>query len=213
MTSETINRNDQYFYPNKMGNILHRALKELLGREAMDLVMREGGIGDLLEDPPPNDFTKSYPFRGVSGITAGLENVYGVEGGRQKAKDLGHLAFMRGIFDFDPMLGIIDMPRRLMPLSMKIRLGMDIFGVVFNRFSDQIVKVGEDEEHYLWIITRCPVCWQRQVTGPACHLATGILEEALSWVSNGREFHVEQTSCYAAGGPDCTIAITKQPLD
>ena len=213
MTDESVNPQDRYFYPNKMGNILLRALKELLGRETMDLVMHEGGIGDLLENPPPNDFSKSYPFRGVSGITAGLENVYGVDGGRQKAIELGHLAFMRGIFDFDPMLGIIDMPRRLMPLSMKIRLGMDIFGVVFNRFSDQIVKIVEDQEHYLWIITRCPVCCQRQVTGPACHLATGILQEALSWVSNGRQFHVEQTSCFAAGDQDCTIAITKQPLD
>ena len=213
MTGERMNRQDQFFYPNKMGNILLRALKELLGRETMDLVMQEGGIGDLLADPPPNDFTKAYPFRGVSGITAGLENVFGTEGGRQKAIELGHLSFVRGIFDFDPMLGIIDMPRRLMPLSMKIRLGLDIFGVVFNRFSDQIVKVSEDDAHYLWIITRCPVCWQREVTGPACQLATGILQEALSWVSNGRQFHVEQTSCLAAGDLDCTIAITKQPLD
>ncbi len=206
------NSSDDFYYPNKMGNILLRSLKEMLGREQTELVLQEGGIGGLLEDFPPNDLSKNYPFRGVSGITEGLENVFGTEEGRRKAAELGHLTFQRGIFDFDPMLGIIDMPRRLMPLGMKIRLGMDIFGVVFNRFSDQRVKISEDQDNYLWVITRCPVCWGRQVAGPACHLATGILEEALSWVSNGRQFHVEQTSCIAAGDTDCTIAIRKQPL-
>ena len=35
---------------------------------------------------------------------------------------------------------------------------------------------------------------------------------ALTWVSNGSGFKVEQTSCIAAGDTDCTIAIQKQPL-
>lgn len=212
MASDNASLKDEFFYPNKMGNILHRSLKELLGRDQMELVMQEGGIGDLLADYPPNDLKKNYPFRGVSGITEGLEAVFGVEEGRKKAAELGHLAFSHGIFDFDPMLGIIDMPRRLMPLGMKIRLGMDIFAVVFNRFTDQRVKIGEDREHYLWTITRCPVCWGRKVNGVACHLATGILQEALSWVSNDRQFHVEQKTCLAGGDADCTIAIQKKPL-
>jgi len=206
------NIKDQFFYPNKMSNIMLRALRETLGREQMELVMKEGGIEEFLQDFPPNDLRKGYPFRGVSGVTAGLENVFGVEKGRQMAAELGHLAFVRGIIDFDPMLGIIDMPRRLMPMGMKIRLGLDIFGVVFNRFSDQRVQISEDRDHYLWIITRCAVCWERQVSSPACHLAVGILEESLAWVSNGRQFRIEQTSCYAAGDSDCTIAINKKPL-
>jgi hypothetical protein len=40
----------------------------------------------------------------------------------------------------------------------------------------------------------------------------GILEEALSWVSNGREFQVAELSCIAAGDSSCTIAINKKPL-
>lgn len=204
---------DEFFYPNKMANILLRSLKEILGREQMELVLQEGGLSEYIANIPPNDLGKGYPFRGVSGITIGLENVLGVEKGRSTAADLGHLAFERGLIDFDPMMGIIDMPRRLMPLGMKIRLGLDIFAVVFNRFSDQRVRIGEDRENYLWHITRCPVCWQRQVSSPACNLAVGILDKALSWVSNGRQFDVQQTTCVAAGDAECTIAINKQPLD
>ena len=204
---------EQLYYPNKMGNIMLRALKETLGREQMELAMREGGLEAYINEFPPNNLKKEYPFYAVRGVTAGLENVFGVEKGREKAAELGHLAFVRGIIDFDPMLGIIDMPRRLMPLGMKIRLGMDIFAVVFNRFSDQRVQISEDRDHYLWIINRCPVCWERQTTAPACDLAVGFLEEALGWVSNGRHFEVQEISCIAAGDETCTISITKQPLD
>jgi len=213
MSNDIVTPTDEFFYPNKMANILLRVLKEILGREQMELVMKEGGIEEFVVNFPPNDLSKGYPFRAVSGITAGLETVLGVEKGRQMAAELGHLSFERGIIDFDPLLGIIDMPRRLMPMGMKIRLGLDIFAVVFNRFSDQRVKIGEDKDHYLWTITRCPVCWGRQVSSPACNLAVGILEKSLAWVSNGRNFHVEQKSCFAAGDKDCTIAITKKPLD
>lgn len=212
MSNDVITPRDDFFYPNKMSNILLRALKETLGREQMEFVMREGGLEEFIDNFPPNDLRKEYPFYGVSGVTIGLEAVYGIEKGRQMAAELGHLSFVRGIIDFDPMLGIIDMPRRLMPLGMKIRLGLDIFAVVFNRFSDQIVQIGEDRENYHWIINRCAVCHGREVQSPACHLAVGILEEALSWVSNGREFHVEETCCLAAGDESCTIAISKKPL-
>ena len=213
MSHETVTPEETLFYPNKMSNILLRALKETLGREQMELVLREGGLEEYINEYPPNNLKKEYPFHAVSGVTAGLENVLGIEKGREKAAELGHLAFVRGIIDFDPMLGIIDMPRRLMPMGMKIRLGLDIFAVVFNRFSDQRVQIGEDKDTYLWIIKRCPVCWGRETSSPACNLASGILQESLSWVSNGRQFHVEETSCIAAGDKTCTIAINKKPLD
>ena len=213
MSEDIVTPQDELFYPNKMGNILLRALKETLGREQMELVLREGSIEEFVDNFPPNNLSKGFPFRGVSGVAIGLETVFGVEKGRDMAAELGHLAFVRGIIDFDPLLGIIDMPRRLMPLGMKIRLGLDIFAVVFNRFSDQRVQIGEDKDNYLWIITQCAVCWGRQVSSPACNLASGILDEALSWVSNGRKFTVGETSCIAAGDETCTIAISKRPAD
>ncbi len=213
MVNDIVIPEEKLFYPNKMSHILLRSLKETLGREQMELVLREGGLEEFVDEFPPNNLKKGYPFHGVSGITAGLETVFGVEKGREMAAELGHLSFVRGIIDFDPLLGIIDMPRRLMPMGMKIRLGLDIFAVVFNRFSDQKVQIGEDKETYQWIITRCAVCWGRQTSSPACHLAAGILEESLSWVSNGREFLVRETSCIAAGDSSCIIAINKKPVN
>jgi predicted hydrocarbon binding protein len=99
----------------------------------------------------------------------------------------------------------------MLPLNFKIKIGLDVFAETFNRFSDQRVRLGEDEQHFLWIIERCPLCWQRKTETPCCHLAVGLLEQALDWVSRGRQFKVSQVSCIATGDNTCTLAIVKKP--
>ena len=46
---------------------------------------------------------------------------------------------------------------------------------------------------------------------PVCHLAVGLLQEALYWVSGGKVFNVEEKTCIAAGDATCTIEIDANP--
>jgi hypothetical protein len=39
------------------------------------------------------------------------------------------------------------------------------------------------------------------------------LEEALTWVTGGHSFHMEEIECRALGGPSCTFAIDKDAID
>jgi predicted hydrocarbon binding protein len=50
------------------------------------------------------------------------------------------------------------------------------------------------------------------VDDPACHLAVGLLQESLYWVSGGKIFNVQETHCIARGDPACTIAIGMTPI-
>jgi predicted hydrocarbon binding protein len=43
--------------------------------------------------------------------------------------------------------------------------------------------------------------------GPICIVTLGLIQEALIWVS-GREYDVEEVSCFAAGGDACEFKIT-----
>jgi predicted hydrocarbon binding protein len=97
-------------------------------------------------------------------------------------------------------------------LGIKMNFGLDVFAQTFNKFSDQRVRLGEDEHSYLWVIERCPICWQRSASAPCCYLAVGLLEQALDWVSRGRRFRVEEVECIAKGDQTCTIVIDKQPI-
>lgn len=201
-----------YFYPNRMGRIIINALTEIVGAAHARQALEAAGLTGYLEQMPPNDLELAFPFAHVAQVQAAVEQVFGVAEGRDINRRVGRASLNGGLHQFNPLLGIADLPSRAMPLGLKLNIGFDMFAMVFNRFTDQIVKVSEDSHHYLWIIERCPVCWGRQTEHPCCDLAVGILEEATEWATGGRVFEVQQVSCLAMGQENCTIQISKRPM-
>jgi predicted hydrocarbon binding protein len=202
-----------YYYPNRLGRALLRQIEYRVGLEAWLEVLKISRLSDLANLYPPSDVEREFPFEVVSVLQGAVENVFGVEEGRQINREVGRALLDGGLIDFDPLLGIADLPERVLPIGMKLRVGLDTFADVFNRYSDQVVRLGEVEHHYLWAIERCPVCWGRQTDSPCCHLAVGILEQGLTWTTAGAQFAVEESACIAAGAPTCTLRVSKTPLD
>jgi predicted hydrocarbon binding protein len=203
----------QYYYPNKMGRIILLAMEEVMGRNGVNAILNLARLKSLVNSYPPNNFDRQFSFEEIGSIQQALEDMYGPRGARGLALRAGRACFKYGIKEFGPVLGIADLAFRLLPLGMKLKVGFEVFAETFNKFSDQIVRLGEDEDNYIWIIDRCPVCWERRTNEPCCHLAVGILQEGLYWVSSGKSFHVEEVECIAQGDVTCTILINKRPLD
>jgi hypothetical protein len=205
--------NGSYFYPNRMGRIIFMSMRKELGLDRLKEVLQAAGLQHLSSGLLPSNLEKRFSFENISALQAATEQVFGVRAGRQINHRVGRGTFGLGLKDFDPVLGIADLPMRLMPVGMKFRVGLDVFARVFNQFSDQVVRLSETEAHHLWIIERCPVCWKRQTDEPCCQLAGGLLEEAIFWGTGGRRFKIEEVSCVAMGEATCTFQIDKKPLD
>jgi hypothetical protein len=204
---------ETYYYPNRMGWIILRSMKNQLGPDRMAEVLKVAGLNQLGTGWLPRNLDKRFSFETISALQDATEKVFGTRAGRYINYRVGRGTFELGLKDFDPVLGIADLPMRLMPLSMKFRVGLDVFARVFNQFSDQVVRLSETETHHLWVIERCPVCWKRQTDEPCCQLAGGLLEEAVFWGTGGRRFKIEQIACIAAGDSSCTFQLNKTPLD
>lgn len=203
---------EHYFYANRMGRIILKSMEDLLGKPDLDDLLKAAGLEAYSELYPPSDFEREFPFEHVSALQEAVEKIHGPEAGREINRRVGRLCLSNGLIEFNPVLGIADLPVRMMPMSLKLHVGFDIFKMVFNRFSDQIVSLSEDQRYYFWIIERCPVCWGRHTEAPCCHLAVGILQASLSWATGGKEFLVVETSCIAQGDDTCTISIGKRPV-
>lgn len=199
------------YFPNKMGRILLLAMEEAMGRNGVTALLNLVNLRHFLERYPPNDFEMGFSFAESSRLLAGLDEMYGLRGARGLALRIGQTCFRLGIKDMGPMLGVADLAFRVMPMTAKLRIGFDVFAQVFNKFSDHRVHVEEDHDHFLWVIDQCGVCWGRRAPAPACHLAVGILQEALYWVSGGASFQVQEIACQATGDSSCTIQIDKEP--
>jgi predicted hydrocarbon binding protein len=202
-----------YYYPNKIGRIVLMATEEVMGRNGVNAALNLAKLRHLVNNYPPNNFDRQFSFEEVGSIQKALEDMYGPRGARGLALRAGRACFKYGIREFGPVLGISDLAFRLLPLGMKMKVGIEVFAEVFNKFSDQVVRLGEDEESFIWTIERCPVCWGRHTTEPCCYLAVGVLQEGAYWVSGGKSFSIEETTCVAKGDDVCTILIGKRPLD
>lgn len=203
----------QHFFPSKMGRIILLAMEDVMGRNSLNAILNLARLSHYVEAYPPNNFSKTVSFDEVGRLLQALDEMYGPRGGRGLARRAGHACFRFGVQDFGPLLGIADLTFRVLPMGMKLKVGFEVLAQTFNKFTDHVVRLEEDEQYVYWVMERCGACWGRASDAPCCHLAVGILEEGLYWVSGGKSFYVEEVSCVAAGDPTCTISIGKRPLD
>lgn len=200
------------FYPQKMGRIILLGMEEVIGRSGVDSILHLASLNALIQERPPAHVDKSFPFETVSLLQSTLEYAFGPRGGRGLALRAGRATFKYGLKEYGSMLGLTEMAFRLLPLPTKLHTGAKAFADLFNRHTDQQVRVEVGENKILWHIECCPLCWDRKSEEPVCHLAVGLLQEALYWLSGGKIFNVEETACIAQGDPACTIVIDTIPL-
>jgi len=200
------------FYPEKMGRIILMGMEEVMGCNGVNMIIQLASLESLIPRPHPARTKRIFSFETISLIQGTLEQAYGPRGGRGLALRIGRACFKYGLKEYGSMLGLTEMAFRLLPLSTKLHTGAKSFSDLFNKHTDQRVRIEEREDRIYWHIERCPLCWQRKTSEPACHMAVGLLQEALYWLSGGKVFNVEETACIACGDPACTIVIDKAPI-
>lgn len=203
----------QHSFPNKMGRIVLLSLDEVMGRNGVNAILNLARLQHRIGNYPANNFDKEFSFDELGQLLQALDEMYGPRGGRGLARRAGQACFRFGVKDFGPMLGIADLAFRVLPLGMKLKVGFQVLAETFNKFTDHLVQLGEDDQYFHWDMKRCGTCWGRSSDAPCCHLAVGIVEEGLYWVSGGRTFYVEEVSCIAAGDRSCKILIGRRALD
>lgn len=204
--------NGQYNYPQKMGRAILLGMEEVMGVNVVNGVLQLNSLEHLVEQNPPATDERTFSFETISEIQSALELAYGPRGGRGLAHRAGRAAFKYGLKEYGSMLGLTETAYRILPLPRKLQTGAKNFADLFNKHTDQIVRVEEVGDKILWHIDRCPLCWGRKEDEPVCHLAVGLLQEALYWVSGGKVFNVTETSCIAKGDKTCTISIQTMAL-
>lgn len=200
------------YYPNKPALIIIVALENVMGKNGLNSLLRLAGLSHLIDHYPPDNLGREFDFADIASLMQALEDMYGPRGGRGLALRAGRATFDRVLRDFGPMVGMADLAFRILPLDVKVKVGLRVMGETLTKISDQINKVEDAGEHYLYRILQCPACWGRTSERPCCHIAAGLLQEGLHWLSGGKEFRVVEVTCIAMGDESCDFIVYKEPL-
>ncbi len=124
----------------------------------------------------------------------------------------GRNAFDDALRNFGALAGVGDLAFRVLPLAVKMRIGIPAMARIFSQISDQYSTVQERENDFVYTIHRCPVCWGRKAEKPVCFVAVGLLEGGLKWLSGGNEFRINESKCISLGDDVCDFVIQKSPI-
>mgnify|MGYP005836731441 CR=1 FL=1 len=202
-----------YFLSNRLGRIIMLSAEESFGRTALKAILNLAGMPYLINNYPPNNLDRRFNFDELSQLLRALETMYGPSGSRSLSLRMGQAVFRNGLKELGTALGTADLAFRLLPLSLKLRLGLESITTVLNEYSDAEASLEETVEEFILTTARCAICWQRQAARPIGFMMVGTLQEGLYWVSGGRSYDVEETSCIATGQPVCHYRIIKRALN
>jgi predicted hydrocarbon binding protein len=200
------------YYPNKAVRIALLALEEVMGKNGLNAILNLANQPHLIDNYPPDNLEREFDFADFSMINGALEEMYGARGGRGLALRAGRATFTDVLRNFGALAGVGDIAFKVLPLQSKLRLGIPTEAKIFSQISDQLSTVEEKEDHLIYRIHRCPVCWGRKTDKPACYIATGLLLASCKWLSGGNEFNVTQVAAHSCGSPTCDFIIPKQPV-
>jgi predicted hydrocarbon binding protein len=201
------------FYPNKFARIAIQALEDVMGRNGVNAILNLANLSDLINNLPPDNLERKFDFADFSAINGALEVLYGVRGGRGLAQRAGRTTFDTGLKNFGALAGVTDKAFQEQPLEVKLRIGMPAVARIFSQTSDQRITVTETDDHFIFSVQTCPVCWGRHADTPDCAISIGLLQAGLKWVSGGLEFNVSESRCIAVGDEACDFIILKQPVN
>jgi bacteriochlorophyll 4-vinyl reductase len=200
------------FSPNNMGRYFFIAMEELLGKNGLNAVLNLAGLGRFINNYPPNNMEKKFSFANYAAVNQAIEDFYGVRGSKGLLLRCGKVTLSHALAMYTAFAGIGNLGMRLMPQSMKVKITLTVIAQTFRTISDQTSKVTEEADAYIFENETCSMCWHRTSSQPCCHVATGVLIEALHWAT-GKNYRVTEVECMAMGAPTCRFVIDKQSIE
>ena len=203
-----------YYNTNTFALVNIKAIEDIAGANGLIAILNHAGLNHLIGNLPPRNRDKQFDFSNYSAINQAIREIYGARGGRVMSIRAGRATFDELLKSYGAMVGMTDLAMRLVPLKVKMSLGLNAMAKVFNSVSDQQTSLEETEETFIYTVKRCPACWgQNSAVSPICGMQIGLLQEGLRWLSNGKEFKVTESECHAMGASACIFLINKEPLE
>lgn len=196
-----------------MDQMLRWSVAEAIGMDRLDKVIDRTMTSVAGNDEVTEKGTLASSLRSMRLLQVELEQAYGHRVGQGFALQAGRYFFNHAMRSYGGQLGFTSNAFLLKSMQNKMEATLHAVAGWFNQFSDHQVIIEPTEQSIYWRSIQCPFCWDRKEQDPICHFTTGVLQQALYWVSGGKIYPVDETACLACGDPECLIVIGRTPLE
>jgi len=186
------------------------AIEDVMGSNGVAAVLRLAKLGHLIGNYPADTLDREFSFQDFAAVNQAIEEMYGTQGAKGLCLRAGRATLKYAIAEGVLFADLPDTAFRLLPLGAKVKVGLNTLATAFAELSDQTAHMQEDGDNLIFVVEQCPECWGRTSESPSCYGTTGMLQEALRWLGDNRQFTVDESACIASGDEACSFVIVKQ---
>ena len=139
-----------YCYPNIFGRVMLDFLEDVLGRNGLNAIVKLANLDQLISNFPEDNLKKDLDFSDISAINQALQEIYGPRGGRGLALRVGRATFSEALKNFGAFAGVNENEFKILPLHVKLRMGVPVMAKIISHLSDQISSVDEQDDVFLY---------------------------------------------------------------
>ncbi len=210
MSNETTHR--ELFARNTLGYVTFKSCEDILGHGGVNSILTRAKLEHYIDNYPPNNLEKAFPYREYAAFMKAIDEIYGPRGGRVMGMRLGRASIINIINNSNLLTELTDITFKLMPLALKVKLGLFVFAKALNSVNEGTAELVEHPNDFHFVVRNCPTCWGRSgESTPICYADVGLLKGGLYWLTSGKEFDIREIKCHAMGDETCTYLVPKKP--
>lgn len=199
-------------YANRFFHAFLKGMEEVMGYHGVETTLTLAALNRYIQKPPSQTLDRDVDFTVFAAINLALDEMYSQRGGRGMALRAGRAWFSTGFGNFGALYGVSDKAFRALVLQERCEIGLTALTDIFNHFTDEHCTFESTDSAYHIDFEHCAMCYGKTADRPICQPIVGLLQEAMRYFSNGREFIVRESVCRATGADHCRFVINKQPL-
>ncbi|MEK7276075.1 MAG: V4R domain-containing protein [Chloroflexota bacterium] len=184
-----------------------QAIEEVMGKNGLNVVLKEAGLARYIGNYPPNDLKTGAQAKEYALLNDAIEKFAG-RAAKGMLKRIGRASFQWGVKDQAALLGVAGVALKLMPVKARAKFIVNnLAKALMDTNPEACITAAEEDGKLIYTDYSCALCHTRHAENAVCHVYVGSLEEAVKWAA-GVEPVVAETHCKAKGDPYCRFEIT-----
>ncbi len=182
------------------------AIEEVMGKQGLNIVLRQAGLDRYVDNPPPDDLGLDTHASEYSALNQAVMSFYG-RAGRGMLQRIGRASFRYGAEEQATLMGLVGVGLKLMPQKTRARFILNQMAkALMDTNPDACERVEETAEGLVFAEYSCAICYGQHDDKPVCHLLVGSVAEAVKWAT-GQEYPVREITCRAMGADACRVLV------
>lgn len=208
---------DEKRIPALILHILFNLVDEMMGHHSLVMLLRQAGLEQYNNAPPPLDESPSITVPEYSRLLAHIYEIFGARGAKPLFLRGGRIAAAELRKHHPTRFAVAGTALKLLPTVKRMQIVLD-----------QLCKEGEEvygtphhleekDSHFDLVMNSCPYCAEiigqavatgRPVIRPVCHIPVAVIDEMMQWAT-GDPHSVEEVECIALGAEACRFRVSK----